>query len=253
MPFTEWDDATVKDAVENFMAENGRLPIVTDFKKENGLPPHSVIKQRYKMNLCEWLDEKFPTYYEPVITRKQALQFAYRLLTGEAQEKIGELLEEYPVCRWSLENIIDGVDEFYRLNGRLLYEREFHKSNHLPDYGHILYKFKCGLQEWYRTFCAELYEKCGARKKPVRNYLEEFTEEYERIKPCSKDEFNQKRDSKKSCIAEVVMQKNNIKKWSELLSYCGLSVYHRKQATQITVIEVIVLDERLEELYSYVV
>lgn len=254
MPFTEWDDATVKDAVEYFMATHGRVPTVTDFKKENGLPSNPVIKQRYKMNLREWLDRNFPTYYEPKPTRKQALEFAYEALAKlpAAQDKIKELLEEYPVCRWTSENMIDAVEEFFRVNDRLPYEREFNKSNHLPDYGHLLYKYKCGLREWYETYCNELFVKNESRIKPVRDYLKEFAEEYERIKPLSKEDFNRRRNSENCCLAEVVMRNTYITSWLELLKKCNLQRYEKTTPKLITEMEVIMLDDNLEEIYRYV-
>lgn len=255
MPFTEWDDATVKDAVEYFMATNGRVPTVTDFKKGNGLPSNPVIKQHYNRNLREWLDKNFSTYYEPKPTRKQALQFACEALVKlpEAQEKIKELLDEYPVCRWTVENITDAVAEFFRANDRLPYEREFNKSNHLPNYGHLLYKYKCGLREWYETYCYELFIKTESRIKPVRDYLKEFAEEYERIKPVSKEDFNRHRNPETCCLAEVVMRNTYIRTWAELLQRCKLRRYEREEKNFITEIEVVVLDERMEELYCYMV
>ncbi len=255
MPFTEWDDATVKDAVEYFMSVNGRVPTVTDFKKENGLPSNPVIKQHYKMNLREWLDKNFPTYYEPKPTRKQALLFAYEALAKlpVAQEKIRELLVEYPICRWSSENILDAVEEFFRVNDRLPYEREFKKSNHLPDYGHLLYKYKCGLREWYDKYCNELFVKNESRIKPVRDYLKEFANEYERIKPLSKEDFNRRRNSENCCLAEVVMKNTYITSWTELLKKCNLQRYKKVIPNLITQMEVIMLDDNFKELYRYVV
>lgn len=255
MPFTEWDDATVKDAVEYFMLQNDRLPTVTDFKKENGLPSNPVIKQHYKMNLREWLDINFPVFYRAKTTRRKALQFAYESLSKqpEAQAKISELIAEYPVCRWTSENIIDAVEEFYRVNDRLPYEREFEKINHLPDYGHLLYKYKCGLREWYETYCNELFIKNESRIKPVRDYLKEFAEEYERIKPLSKEDFNRRRNSENCCLAEVVMRNTYITSWTELLKRCNLQRYEKVVDNLITEMEVIMLDDNLEELYRYVV
>lgn len=253
MPFTEWDDATVKDAVEYFMATKGRVPTVTDFKKENGLPSNPVIKQHYKMNLREWLDKNFPTYYEPKPTRKQVLLFAYEALANlpSAQEKINELLAEYPICRWSSENIIDAVEEFFKVNDRLPYEREFKKRNHLPDYGHLLYKYKCGLREWYETYCNELFIKNESRIKPVRDYLKEFAEEYERIKPISKEDFNRRHNAENCCLAEVVMRNTYITSWTDLLNKCDLQKYEKLIPNLIIEMEAIILNEKLEELYRY--
>lgn len=254
MPFTEWDDATVKDAVEYFMLQNDRLPTVTDFKKENGLPSNPVIKQRYKMNLREWLDKNFPVFYRVKTTRRKALQFAYESLSKhlEYQAKIGELIEEYPVCRWTSENIIDAVEEFFRCNDRLPYEREFKKINHLPDYGHLLYKYKCGLREFYETNCNELFINNESRIKPIRDYLKEFVEEYERIKPLSKQEFDRYRNPEKCCLAEVVMRNTYITTWAELLKRCNLQPYEKQKERLILHGEVIMLNEYMEETKRYI-
>ena len=61
LPIIHWTDKSIRDRVEQFAEENGRNPTVSDFKKK-GMPPHPVIKQKYKINLSEWLEENYPTY-----------------------------------------------------------------------------------------------------------------------------------------------------------------------------------------------
>ena len=45
MPIMGWSDAVIFDTVDQFVAENGRMPVATDFKQK-GMPPHPVIKLR---------------------------------------------------------------------------------------------------------------------------------------------------------------------------------------------------------------
>lgn len=59
LPLNRWSDAAIRDAVDQFILDHGRVPSVTDFKKR-GLPPHPVIEHRYGVTLRQWLDENYP-------------------------------------------------------------------------------------------------------------------------------------------------------------------------------------------------
>ena len=59
LPFFRWSEEAIRDAVEQFILEHGRVPTVTDFKKR-GLPPHTVIKRRFGLTLQEWLEQNYP-------------------------------------------------------------------------------------------------------------------------------------------------------------------------------------------------
>lgn len=257
MPFTQWDFETIKDSIEYYLSINKRLPTATDFKINNELPTHSVIKHRFGMGVHDFMLEYFPTYYEPGITRKQALNFAYNELRDEpeVQEKIKELLDEYPFCKWTPKNILDGVTEFYRVNGRLPYERELGKAINLPTYTHFAYKFGVSPTKWYRLFCYDLYvENEKNRHLFKRNYLQEFKDEYLRVIPYSKEDFNRKRNGANCCLAEVVMRNSGINSWRELLEKCQLPVYQYpwEDGDLITEVEVIIIDEKKEVLYTYI-
>lgn len=60
LPLIHWSDRSIRDTVEQFILDNGRPPTATDFKKA-GMPPHSVIQNKYKMPLSQWLNENYPT------------------------------------------------------------------------------------------------------------------------------------------------------------------------------------------------
>lgn len=65
LPLNRWTEAAIRDSVEQFILDNGRPPMRTDFKKKC-LPPHSVIKRRFGLTLQEWLDQNYPTEKTPL-------------------------------------------------------------------------------------------------------------------------------------------------------------------------------------------
>lgn len=58
LPFTAWSDKTIRDTVEQFILDHGRIPTTADFKKRP-LPPHTVIRHRYGVTCGEWLKRNF--------------------------------------------------------------------------------------------------------------------------------------------------------------------------------------------------
>ena len=65
LPLNRWTEAAIRDSVEQFILDNGRPPLRTDFKKKC-LPPHSVIKRRFGVTLQEWLNQNYPTEKTPL-------------------------------------------------------------------------------------------------------------------------------------------------------------------------------------------
>lgn len=65
LPLNRWTEAAIRDSVEQFILDNGRPPMRTDFKKKC-LPPHAVIKRRFGLTLQEWLDQNYPTEKTPL-------------------------------------------------------------------------------------------------------------------------------------------------------------------------------------------
>lgn len=61
LPLIHWTDKSIRDTIEQFIIDNGRAPTATDFRSK-GMPPHPVIKQKYKITLAEWLEQNFPVH-----------------------------------------------------------------------------------------------------------------------------------------------------------------------------------------------
>ena len=59
LPLIHWSDKSIRDTVEQFIIDNCRIPSATDFKRK-GMPPHPVIKLKYKITLGEWLGKNYP-------------------------------------------------------------------------------------------------------------------------------------------------------------------------------------------------
>lgn len=93
LPLIHWSDKSIRDTVEQFIVDNGRRPSATDFKRK-GMPPHPVIKQKYKITLGEWLDQNYPihkpTYEE--LKEKYTKEFLedYNRIKPKSQEEFNQ-------------------------------------------------------------------------------------------------------------------------------------------------------------------
>ena len=101
LPLIHWSDSSIRDTVEQFILDNGRVPTASDFKKK-GMPPHPVIKQKYKITLGEWLEKHYPvrkpTYEElkekyTIVMVTHNMQQAVRVYDYTAFFLLGELVE----------------------------------------------------------------------------------------------------------------------------------------------------------------
>ena len=72
LPLVHWSDAAIRDAVDQFILDQARVPTATDFKKR-GLPPHTVIKNRYGATLQDWLQENYPVVKPSQEEQRRAL------------------------------------------------------------------------------------------------------------------------------------------------------------------------------------
>ena len=59
IPLIHWSDKSIRDRIEQFIVDHGRIPTASDFRKK-GMPPRTVIKQKYGITLAEWLSINYP-------------------------------------------------------------------------------------------------------------------------------------------------------------------------------------------------
>lgn len=60
-----WTASSIRDAVEQFIIDNGRLPKASEFGK-NGIPTGTAVKNIYSKTVSEWLYENYPEKKSPV-------------------------------------------------------------------------------------------------------------------------------------------------------------------------------------------
>ena len=87
-------------------------------------------------------------------------------------------------------------------------------------------------------------------KKKVR-FAENFIEEYKRIRPKSEEEFNKKRNKRKSKSSEYLVELFKCSDWYWLIVMCELSFYieKEKESDLINEVEMIAPDEMIEDLF----
>lgn len=93
LPIIHWTDSSIRDAVEQYIVDHGKVPNPSDFKKA-GMPPHPVIKNKYKVTLKEWLEENYPTpkpTYEELKAKHTAAFIAdYLRIKPKSQEEFNK-------------------------------------------------------------------------------------------------------------------------------------------------------------------
>lgn len=62
LPIIHWSDAALRDTVDQFIVDTGRMPTATDFKKP-GMPPYRVFMCNYGLTPTEWLQDNYPEHY----------------------------------------------------------------------------------------------------------------------------------------------------------------------------------------------
>lgn len=55
LPIIHWTDSSIRDTVEQYIVDNGKVPTPTAFKN-GGMPPHPVIKNKYGITVSEWIE-----------------------------------------------------------------------------------------------------------------------------------------------------------------------------------------------------
>lgn len=62
LPIIHWSDTALRDTVDQFIVDTGRMPTATDFKKP-GMPPYRVFMCNYGLTPTEWLQANYPEHY----------------------------------------------------------------------------------------------------------------------------------------------------------------------------------------------
>lgn len=62
LPIIHWSDTALRDTVDQFIADTGKIPTATDFKRP-GMPPYRVFMCNYGLTPTEWLQANYPEYY----------------------------------------------------------------------------------------------------------------------------------------------------------------------------------------------
>ncbi len=169
------------------------------------------------------------------MTRKQAILEALKILKENEKssylndiiEKLEELSLILPIVNWEEKTIFDTLDQFVLDNGRNPTTTDL-KAKNMPPHPVIKHRFDMTAKE----FLDKYYPKeklCDSKiyyNKTKEEWLEVFKKEYERIKPTSSEEYNEKR-KKELPSWGTVARLNGIKKYSELLKYLNLKVYRK--------------------------
>lgn len=120
LPLTAWTEATIFDAIEQWVAEHGKVPSTRDLARK-GLPPAPVIKNRFKMNAKAFLDRYYP---------KPALLCPSTRYGGKTQEE------------W----VLDFVAQYKSICPRSAAEYNQKRTANSPGWATVA--AICGLQKW---------------------------------------------------------------------------------------------------------
>ena len=221
---THWDKEIIIDAIDNFLIEKRRLPNVDELITINQLPHKSVIKKVFGNTASEVIHSMYETRKVPNITRKIALRYAYKVTqNNEVRKVLRQIQAEYPIAEWTVENINDAILQFWNENHRLPLQCELLVSNYLPSADVFRYKHGINFSCWYQKFMPEIYRE--NKEKTDRYSIDNFVREYNRIKPCTMREFNEKRNTIHIGTALKIMERNGFSTWESLLEYCKLDHY----------------------------
>lgn len=121
LPIIHWTDKSIRDIIEQFIQDNGRIPTASDFRKK-GMPPHPVFKQKYKITLAEWMDINYPQRkpdYEEL--HRQDIDIfvkEYMFLKPKSAEDYNQRRASYTKC-WASIAFYNGVKNWGDLLNKL--------------------------------------------------------------------------------------------------------------------------------------
>lgn len=221
-----WSKELIVDSFESYIMEHKRIPTSKECDYTNELPNHTVIGYFFKQNPAEWISCNFTTINIEKATRKFAIKYVLQHIDKkEIQNTFSILLKEYPRTDWTVENISDCIKQFWEDNGRLPYQDEYNRKNNIPNLSTFEYQWGISKAQWIDKYLPEYSELAKAREEKLYS-LESFIAEYNRIKPCSYDEFEEKRNPNKVYSIPAISRYNKINGWRELIAHCKLEVYY---------------------------
>lgn len=101
-----WSKEMVENSIEEFVKREGRLPLSSEFRKENNLPSHSIFRNVTQMSRTEFYKEK---YSHLIHTLKKSIP------------------------DWDKDKILEAARGFISKNGRFPNQKEFTKTYNLPS------------------------------------------------------------------------------------------------------------------------
>lgn len=218
---THWDRENILDAIDYFYKKNKRLPNTDELLAVNQLPYKEIVKKFFGKTPSVAIHEIYADRKPPKMTRLEVLKYACKVTQDtEVKGVLKQIIDEYPLSEWTVDNINDVLLHFWNENHRLPLQRELLVSNHLPSMDTFRYKHGIYFSDWYKTFMPDIYKE--NKEKTDRYSLENFVKEYNRIKPCTMTEFNEKRDDKKIGSPLKIMQRHGFVSWGDLLQFCKL-------------------------------
>lgn len=224
-----WTKELIVDSFESFIIENGRIPSQKDLDDKTGLlPKRFVISQFFKVSPSEWIKNNFPSNDIKKITRKIAITYVIENVDNDEVKKVFDmLLREYPKTSWNIDNVSDCIKQFWEDNGRLPYQDEYNRKNNMPNLSTFEYKWGISKARWLDRYMPE-YSKYAKEREDKLYSIKSFISEYKRIKPCTLDEFEEKRNPDKVYSVPAILRYNKINGWKELLANCKLEIYYPK-------------------------
>lgn len=168
------------------------------------------------------------------MTRKQALLWAIEVLdntrqteeTAAAREKLEECIAELPFTRWSERAIFDACDQFLLDHGRPPSTRDF-AGYGLPGHRTIQERFGMTAAEFRNRYYSKesdiswcsSYRMCTSQE-----IVDQFVEEYHRLRPTSNTGYNKERD-RRAPTWQTAAKQLGVRKWSEMKQALGLETY----------------------------
>lgn len=167
------------------------------------------------------------------MTRQEALRAAIRLLgqmdqTEEIKDIVSGLKKFEPVSykrKWTRQSIYETVKMWSEVHGRCPTTKEMEYLRELPGAFAIKREYKMGSREFLNVYFPVKVSKSDCKD---RELLDSFIAEYERVKPQSARDYNERKDSGLPTW-NAVARRLGLRRWSELLLLSGVELSYLKQ------------------------